>query len=149
MVLLTLALEERLVHLRGDLRLLVVGALAGIKVSQVRARMGQSFVPPPESVTSSEVESAVWESRRTGIGSLVAVHNVTLGTELPGVIRAVGFDSGQDLRRGAVLVKIDTSNEEAQLPPRRRIALRRTSKEFAICDQIRPGSARGVPRLKK
>jgi membrane fusion protein (multidrug efflux system) len=97
--------------------LAVVGALAGIKISQVRAmiQMGKTFVPPPESVTSADVESVVWESQRTAIGSLVAVHDVTLGAELPGIVRAVGFDSGMNLKRGAVLVKLDTTNEEAQL----------------------------------
>src|SRR4051812_11207953 len=94
--------------------LAVVGALAAVKVSQIRAmiQMGKTFVPPPESVTTAKVEAAVWESRRAAIGSLVAVHDVTLGAELPGIIRVVGFDSGQDVKRGAVLVKLDTSNEE-------------------------------------
>jgi membrane fusion protein (multidrug efflux system) len=46
---------------------------------------------------------------------LVAVHDVTLGAEVPGLIRAVDFDSGRMVKRGTVLVKLDTTNEEAQL----------------------------------
>ena len=95
----------------------VIVVLVGVKVGQIRAmiKAGESFVPPPESVTSVKVASATWQARRAAIGSLVAIHDVTLGAELPGLIREVTFDSGKDVKRGAVLVKLDTTNEEAQL----------------------------------
>jgi membrane fusion protein (multidrug efflux system) len=97
--------------------ILVIGALAGIKVGQIRAMIqaGKSFVPPPESVTSAKVEVTTWQSRRAAIGSLVAVHDAVLGAEAPGLIRQVTFDSGQNVKRGAVLVKLDTTTEEPQL----------------------------------
>jgi membrane fusion protein (multidrug efflux system) len=38
-----------------------------------------------------------------------------LGAELPGLIREVAFDSGKTVKRGAVLVRLDTTNEVAQL----------------------------------
>src|SRR5450631_72640 len=95
----------------------VIVALVGIKVGQIRAMIqaGKSFVPPPEAVTSAKVEDASWQSRRMAIGSLVAVHDVVLGAEFPGLIREVDFASGTTLKRGAVMVKLDTTNEEAQL----------------------------------
>jgi membrane fusion protein (multidrug efflux system) len=97
--------------------IVVVVVLVGIKVGQIRAMIeaGHAFVPPPESVTSVKVAAATWQSRRSAIGSLVAIHDVTLGAELPGLIREVDFDSGKTVKRGAVLVKLDTTNEEAQL----------------------------------
>lgn len=95
----------------------VIGVLVGIKVGQIRGMIsaGKSFVPPPESVTSAKVASASWQGKRSAIGSVVAVHDVTLGAELPGLIREVMFDSGKNVKRGMVLVKLDTTNEEAQL----------------------------------
>ncbi len=95
----------------------VIVALVGIKVGQIRAMIeaGKSFVPPPEAVTSAKVEAASWQSRRSAIGSLVAVHDVVLGAEFPGLIREVDFASGTSLKRGAVMVRLDTTNEEAQL----------------------------------
>ena len=96
--------------------LLVIGTLVAVKVSQVRAMIqaGKSFALPPESVTSTKVEADQWQSARAAIGTLVAVHDVTLGAELPGIIREVAFDSGRSVKRGAVLVKLDTASEEAQ-----------------------------------
>lgn len=97
--------------------LAVVGILAGIKAGQIvtMVRAGESFVPPPEAVTSAKVDSAEWESTRAAIGSLVALRGVTLGAELPGTVREIAFDSGAAVKRGQVLVKLDTSAEEAQL----------------------------------
>ena len=97
--------------------IVVVVVLVGVKVGQIRAmiKAGETFVPPPESVTSVKVAAATWQSRRAAIGTLVALHDVTLGAELPGLIREVNFDSGKTVKRGAALVKLDTTNEEAQL----------------------------------
>jgi membrane fusion protein (multidrug efflux system) len=93
--------------------LILAGAKAGQIVTMVRA--GEAFVPPPEAVTSANVEAAQWEPTRPAIGSLVAVRGVTLGAELPGTVRQIAFESGTNVKRGAVLVRLDTSAEEAQL----------------------------------
>jgi membrane fusion protein (multidrug efflux system) len=97
--------------------LLVVAGLAGIKAAQIGSmiKAGKSFAPPPESVSSAKVASAEWQTTRSAIGSLVAVRGVTLGAELPGLVREVSFESGALVRKGTVLVRLDTSTEEAQL----------------------------------
>src|SRR5205085_5622724 len=46
---------------------------------------------------------------------LVAVRAVTIASEVPGTVRSIGFDSGAFVRQGEILVKLDTSTEEAQL----------------------------------
>jgi membrane fusion protein (multidrug efflux system) len=95
----------------------VVVALAGTKAGQIVAmvRAGESFVPPPEAVTSAKVEATEWEPTTPAIGSLVAVRGVVLAAELPGTVRDISFEPGAFVRRGAVLVRLDTSAEEAQL----------------------------------
>ncbi len=97
--------------------LLVIVALVGTKAAQIGSmiKAGKAFVPPPESVTSAKVTAAEWEGTRSAVGTLVASRGVTVGAELPGAIREVSFDSGASVRRGSVLVRLDTSAEEAQL----------------------------------
>jgi membrane fusion protein (multidrug efflux system) len=97
--------------------LAVLGILVGVKAGQIitMVRAGESFVPPPEAVTSAKVEAAEWESTKAAIGSLVAMQGVTLAAELPGTVREIAFESGTSVKRGAILVKLDTSAEEAQL----------------------------------
>ncbi len=106
---------QRIVVIVGLLA--VVGILVGVKAGQIvtMVRASESFVPPPEAVSSAEVEATEWETTRAAIGTLVAVRGVTLGAELPGTVRQVAFESGTSVKQGALLVKLDTSAEEAQL----------------------------------
>ncbi len=96
---------------------LLVGALGGVKAAQIGAmiKAGASFAPPPESVTSASVQATEWVATRSAIGSLVAARGVTLGAEVPGLVREISFESGAAVREGAVLVRLDTSAERAQL----------------------------------
>jgi membrane fusion protein, multidrug efflux system len=95
----------------------VVGVLVGIKAGQIvtMVKAGESMAIPPESVTSAKAEAVQWEQTRTAPASLVAQHGVTLTAELLGAVRAITFESGSPVKQGAVLVKLDTSTEEAQL----------------------------------
>ncbi len=97
--------------------LAVVGVLVGVKGAQIGSmiKAGKAFVPPPEAVTSAKVEGTTWQPLQEASGTLVAFRGVTVGSELPGAIREVSFDSGTSVKKGAVLVKLDTSTEEAQL----------------------------------
>jgi membrane fusion protein (multidrug efflux system) len=95
----------------------VVFLLAAIKGGQIGSmiKAGKSFAPPPEAVTSAKVESAQWQASRAAVGTLVAIRGVNLASEVPGLVRKLGFDSGAYVRRGDMLVELDTSTEEAQL----------------------------------
>jgi membrane fusion protein (multidrug efflux system) len=97
--------------------LAVTGILVGVKAGQIvtMVRAGESFAPPPESVTAAKVSAVEWESKREAVGSLVAVQGVTVASELPGQVREVAFESGAAVKRGDVLVRLDTSVEETQL----------------------------------
>ncbi len=92
-------------------------ALGGVKAAQIGAMIkgAKAFKPPPESVTSAKVEALRWQESRPAVATLVAVRAVTVSSELPGLVREIHFDSGAFVRRGEVLIKLDTSTEEAQL----------------------------------
>jgi membrane fusion protein (multidrug efflux system) len=96
---------------------LTLGVLGGVKAAQINTmiKAGAAFVPPPESVASAEVQPAEWVASRQGVATLVAARGVTLGSEVPGLIREITFDSGGSVKKGSVLVKLDTTAEEAQL----------------------------------
>jgi membrane fusion protein (multidrug efflux system) len=104
-----------LISIAGIVAVIVV--LVGIKASQIGAMInaGKSFTMPPESVTSAKVEKVQWLASRAAVGTLVAVRSVTVSSELPGSVRQIGFDSGAFVHRGDLLVKLDTTTEEAQL----------------------------------
>ena len=95
----------------------VVGVLGAIKGGQIAKMINasKSFAIPPESVTSAQVDAQEWQASRAAVGTLVAIRAVTLASEVAGLVREIGFDSGAFVRKGDVMVKLDTSTEEAQL----------------------------------
>ncbi len=97
--------------------LLLVGALAGLKLLQFQtmAAQGAKFVPPPETVTTATVNADRWQPTLTAIGSVAAVQGVTVSTETSGTVKNIAFESGATVKAGEVLVELDTAIEQAQL----------------------------------
>jgi membrane fusion protein (multidrug efflux system) len=97
--------------------LAVCGALAGVKTLQIRKLIegGKAYVQPPESVSSAVVHEEKWPITLTAIGSVTAVQGVTVNPELPGIVSEIAFSSGAVVAKGDLLVRLDTSLEEAQL----------------------------------
>jgi membrane fusion protein (multidrug efflux system) len=95
----------------------VVGGLAGVKALQIKKLIdsGKDFAPPPESVSTAVVREDKWQGSLTAIGSIMAVQGVTITPEIPGLIRDITFESGAVVAKGDLLVRLDTSLEEAQL----------------------------------
>ena len=95
----------------------VVGGLAGVKFLQIRKLIaaGKSFAPPPESVSTAVAHEEKWQVSLTAIGSITAVQGVTVTPDIPGTVREIAFESGAVVSKGDLLVRLDTSSEEAQL----------------------------------
>ena len=90
--------------------------LADIKALQIRKMTsGGAGGMPPTTVTSVEVKQENWPPLLSAIGSVSAVQGATISSELPGTVAEVGFESGAVVKKGALLVRFDTSAEEAQL----------------------------------
>jgi membrane fusion protein (multidrug efflux system) len=95
----------------------VVGAAGGIKALQIKKMIaaGESFVEPPESVATVVAREEKWRSGLSAIGSIVARQGVMITPEIAGLVREINFESGAAVEKGALLVRLDTSSEEAQL----------------------------------
>jgi membrane fusion protein (multidrug efflux system) len=94
-----------------------VGILGAYKVLQIQAAVAQasSFQPPPEAVTTILARQEPWPATLDAIGTVAAVHGVTVSADLPGVVEAIPFESGRSVAAGEVLVRLDASQERAQL----------------------------------
>jgi len=97
---------------------LVIGALAAVKAMQIRAMIeqGKKSVLPPETVTTAVARAESWETSLSAVGSLTAVQGVTVAAELPAKVVEIAFEPGAKVKRGDLLIRQDTSVEEAQLP---------------------------------
>lgn len=99
---------------------LLVGGLAALKFAQISSLMAfgkqaEAAGPPPEAVATAHAERTSWEGALAAVGSVASSRGVSLSSESPGVVTKIDFESGNDVKRGQVVVELDTSVERAQL----------------------------------
>lgn len=100
--------------------LLLVGALGGLKFAQISSliefgKAAAAAGPPPETVGSEKAQKLDWEGTLAAVGSVVAERGVTVSNEIAGVVTRIHFESGDAVKKGQVLVEIDSSIERAAL----------------------------------
>jgi membrane fusion protein (multidrug efflux system) len=100
-----------------SLVLLLFAALAFVKYKQFQAGMAMKamFAPPPATVTTLVAKPQTWEPVLSAIGAMKAVNGVTVSTDLAGVVSEIHFESGAAAKKGDLLLKLDTRQEDAQL----------------------------------
>lgn len=96
---------------------LFIGGVAAFKVAQIKKAMamGASFKLPPVAVTTVTLAPTQWQPTVKSVGSLRAVQGVDVSTDLAGIVREIMFESGRPVKKGDLLVKLDTRQEDAQL----------------------------------
>ncbi len=95
----------------------VFGGLFLIKKQQFAAMAEAGANAPLMTVTVNThvVGSQEWERRLHAVGTVTAVQGVVVRNEFPGLVTRIAFESGDAVRRGDILVELDTSIERAQL----------------------------------
>jgi multidrug efflux system membrane fusion protein len=100
---------------------IVLGAVVGglYEFQQIRAAgMAKFFagnVPPPIPVSVIEAQAEAMPRYLEGIGTLVAVHQVTVSPEVSGRVVKVLFEPGTAVKKGEPLVQIDDGPERGDL----------------------------------
>jgi membrane fusion protein (multidrug efflux system) len=96
---------------------LVGGGLAGVKTLQIRKMIAvaRAQAQPAETVSSAVVRQEDWQDSLNTIGSVTAVQGVNLTPEIDGTVKEIDFESGALVAKGDVLLRLDTSSEQAQL----------------------------------
>jgi membrane fusion protein (multidrug efflux system) len=109
-------MTKRMVVMLG-LMLLFIVAIGAWKVWQIKTGMAMAakFAPPPAAVTTAVAKTERWQPVLSAVGSLKAVNGVTVSTDLAGIISQIAFQSGAAVKKGDLLVKLDSSQEEAAL----------------------------------
>ena len=97
----------------GGLLALLVGwhLLVGHFIAQAMAHNSQ----PPQTVTTTVVKYSDWQPQISAVGSVRAVRGVDITTEVTGLVRSVDFRSGDDAKRGQVLVRLNSDADVATL----------------------------------
>jgi membrane fusion protein (multidrug efflux system) len=100
----------------------VLGALALLAIGYVAWRTygGDGASPPqagrpPVAVVVATATARVWQTQVSALGTLVAVQGVQVTSEVPGMVSAIYFQSGESVRAGALLVELDATADRARL----------------------------------
>lgn len=104
----------------AGISILVIVILGGTKFAQITSliefgKAAMAAGPPPEAVATAKASGGAWESTFEAVGSVAAGRGVTISAEVPGVVRAIRFESGAKVRAGQVLLELDAAVEKAQL----------------------------------
>ncbi|GAB1489037.1 efflux RND transporter periplasmic adaptor subunit [Opitutaceae bacterium] len=94
---------------------IVVVSLGAIKMAQIKEMTSSIYAPPPTAITTAQVRVESWQPQIRAIGTLAPVQGVNVSADAGGPIVAIPVESGAVVKKGDLLVEIDTSVEVAQL----------------------------------
>ena len=86
-------------------------AVVGMKIKEFMAGMGNQ----PQTVSTAAAMKTEWQDRLEAVGSLRAVRGADLSLEVPGIVEAINFQSGDDVEAGKLLLKLRDNDEVAKL----------------------------------
>ncbi len=93
-----------------------LGGLAWFQL-QFKPAMIKGFLskqqPPPATITAEAARTDDWIERLPAIGTLIASQGVDVAPQVAGIVTGLGFESDQDVEKGAKLVQLDISVELA------------------------------------
>jgi membrane fusion protein (multidrug efflux system) len=92
--------------------LLTVGAVKGLQIGTL---MKMPRTVQPETISTAIAHSEKWPLTISAVGSVTAAQGVNVVAEIPGTVKEIAFESGALVNKGDLLVRLDTSSEEAQL----------------------------------
>ncbi len=70
---------------------------------------------PPAAVSTMVIATAEWQPKLTSVGNVRAFRGVELSTEIGGLVQTVPLKSGQDVKEGELLIKLNDASDVAQL----------------------------------
>ena len=70
---------------------------------------------PPATVSTMVITTSEWQPKLTSVGNVRAFRGVELSTEIGGLVLTVPIKSGQDVKEGDLLIKLNDVSDVAQL----------------------------------
>lgn len=98
----------------------IIGGVFGYKFYQVNQMQDKFSQPRPATIVDvTEVSTVSWQLSAQSIGAIRAINGVSVAIELPGVVQEVLFESGQHVKKGDILIRLNSDIEQAALATRR------------------------------
>ena len=95
------------------LLLLIFGAIGGYLYQRFSAFASMDFSPPPVTIAASTAKLSDWPEILNAVGTIQSVRGVELTTETSGEITRIGFESGDRVEAGQLLLVLNDEVEQA------------------------------------
>lgn len=97
--------------------LVVFVVVAGVKATQVMAMIeaGKNAPTPSETISTFTAEVQQWPNTYTAIGTVEASEGIMITAEVAGKVKEIKFKSGDQVKKGTVILVQEAGNEQAQL----------------------------------
>jgi len=96
---------------------LVLGAVFGFEAfkSVMIGKFLKTLANPPQTVSTMVAHSQEWQSQLEAVGSLRAVNGANISGQISGIVSAIHFESGADVKKGALLLELMAADDIAHL----------------------------------
>lgn len=105
---------------RMIIMILVVGGFLALLIGwnifgKIMGQRGAANMPvPPQTVSSTKVQSKLWQPEQNSVGTLRAAQGADLAFDVGGIITAVNVKSGAEVNKGQILVELNADDIVAQ-----------------------------------
>jgi len=98
----------------------VLGGIFGYKFYQFGQMQEMLSQPqPPVEISAIEAKAESWTPSIKAVGSIKAVNGIEVANEVPGIIENINFESGDTVKQGSILIRLNTAIDEAAVRTRR------------------------------
>ncbi len=109
-------LSKTKIYVLGIILLLILVPLSAISIKQLIHYFGsQSQTGPVTPVSTEKVKVESWSRSLISVGSISADQGINVTASLPGIVDKIYFNSGDQVLKGASLIRQDTSVLAAEL----------------------------------
>ena len=101
--------------------IIFIAALAFIKYEEIATKIGIFTTMKKEgffesvSVSTAPVTTASWPNTITSVGNLEAIQGTTISPQVAGTISKIHFESGQNVKKGDLIIELNHDELTAQL----------------------------------
>ncbi|MFZ6863234.1 efflux RND transporter periplasmic adaptor subunit [Undibacterium sp. Ji67W] len=107
-------MTKRMFIMLGCVVLLIAGLAFG-KYLQIKQLIANAPKPGAQTVSAAKAEVLEWQPQISAVGTVTAFRGVEISSEVTGLVREVLFKSGQNVKRGDLLIQLNADSDIAQL----------------------------------
>ncbi|MFZ6752754.1 efflux RND transporter periplasmic adaptor subunit [Undibacterium sp. Dicai25W] len=107
-------MTKRMFIMLGCVVLLIAGLAFG-KYLQIKQLIANAPKPGAQTVSATKAEVLEWQPQISAVGTVTAFRGVDISSEVNGLVREVLFKSGQNVKRGDLLIQLNADADVAQL----------------------------------